>query len=192
MRVPGMRPRAKEYTLEVIWGMKYVMYRRFMVWRDVARYDEGTGNATKGKRRDGHPAHHKHTCKGCIALMSLLSHVRTSHVTPTNESQKTRWARCAPPSHTSTRPVTHLNASCHIYVWVMSHVRMRHVALMTESHWHTNESCHTRERVVSHARMSRVTRTNESCHTHEWVVSHVRMSHVTHTNESCHTYEWVM
>jgi len=87
------------------------------------------------------------------------------------------------------RHVTHMNASCHTYEWVMSHKWMSleschtnewalcHVTQMNEpwvmSHkWMSHESCHTNERAMSH-----VTQMNEP-----WVMSHKWMSH-----ESCHT-----
>jgi len=101
--------------------------------------------------------------------------------------------------------VTHINASCHVYKWAMSHIWMSRVT-------QNNESCHTYEWVTSHVWMSRVTRMDESCHTYKWVVSyiqiqtcvadsntertaramsHISMSHVTHMNKSHHTYTWV-
>ena len=50
-----------------------------------------------------------------------------------------------------------------IYEWVMSHIRMSHVAHMIES-----------------------------CHTYEWAMPHIWLSHVTHMNESWRTYDQVM
>jgi len=85
-----------------------------------------------------------------------------------------------------------MNASCHMYEWVMSHIWMSHVT-------HLNESSHTYEWVMSHIWMSHVTHMNKSFthmnkswHAHEWVMPHTWMSHATHMNESCHTHEWVM
>ena len=74
------------------------------------------------------------------------------------------------------RHVTHMNASCHAYEWVMPDIWMSHVHI-----W------------ISHiAYTSHVTHMHESCRTCEWVLSHVWMSHVTRVNESCNTCEWVM
>ena len=86
-----------------------------------------------------------------------------------------------------------MNKSCHAYAWVMSLVRMSHVA-------HGNETCHTFRWVMSHVWMREhlVSHTNWSCHTYEWDMSHIwmirvtHMSDVTNKNESCCTYEWVM
>ena len=80
---------------------------------------------------------------------------------------------------------THVNESCRIYEWVMSHIWMSHVTHLKESH-------HTYEWVASHTRMSHVTHMNESCHTYEWVMSHIRMSHITHIKDSCVMYVLVM
>jgi len=98
-----------------------------------------------------------------------------------------------------TSHVTHMNESCHIYEWVMSHTWMSHVTYeWVMSHiWmshvtHMNESCYIYEWVMSHIWMSRVTHMNVLCHTYERVMSHIWTSHVTHMNESCHTYERVM
>ena len=95
--------------------------------------------------------------------------------------------------------VTHMDESCHTYVWVMSHMWMGPVTHMDES-CHTpfvwllmqcsqtrgvnGESCHICGWVMSHMWMSQVTHMNESCHTYEGVMSHIWMSHVTHMNES--------
>ena len=80
---------------------------------------------------------------------------------------------------------THMNESCHIYEWDMSHAWMSHVTRM-------NESCHTHEWVMSHIWMGNVAQMNESWHTCECVIAHIWMSHGTRMNESWHTYEWVM
>jgi len=110
-----------------------------------------------------------------------------------------------------------INESCHAYEWVMSHIRMSHVAHMKEPcHtydsasflfggycgliWmrhvtHTNEACHTHEwgmckRVCTRTYTCIRTYTNEACHTHEWGMSHAWMRHVTHMNENItHTNE---
>jgi len=115
--------------------------------------------------------------------------------------------------------VTNMNASCRIYEWVMSRIRMSPVTHTNESsrtcewvmsnlrmnpvvtyEWimshicmshvaHTNESCRTIEGIMSRARINHDVHTNDS--TYVWVTSHVRMSHITHTKESCHTHiQW--
>jgi len=81
--------------------------------------------------------------------------------------------------------VSHMNESCRTYEWVMLHMWMSHVT-------HMNESCHTYEWVMSHIWMSHVTHVDKACHAYEWVTSHIWMSHITRMNESCHTYEWIM
>ena len=54
------------------------------------------------------------------------------------------------------RHVTHMNASCHVYWWVMSHIRMRHVTYMNESR-HTYECRDGRVQIASkHGVMSHV------------------------------------
>ena len=100
-----------------------------------------------------------------------------------------------------------MKESCHIYGWVMSHLKMSHVPLMdVQIHpWMShvtlmNESCLTYREVMSHLWMSLVTHThmaqrwncdeicdeilryvlmNQICHTHGWAISHLWMSHVT-------------
>ena len=84
----------------------------------------------------------------------VMSHIRMSHVTHTNESCFDIW-------------MMHMNESCHTHKWVMSHIRMSHVARM-------NESCRTYEWVMSHIRMSNIL-------TYEWCIW---MSHVTHINDT--------
>jgi len=49
---------------------------------------------------------------------------------------------------------------------------------------HINQSCHINEWVMSHVWMSPVTHMTESWHTYERVMSHIWMSHVAHINES--------
>jgi len=83
------------------------------------------------------------------------------------------------------------NESCRTYKWVMPHVWMSLVTIMSQP-W------------MRALPFSSGCNRNESCCIHEWVMSHVCISHITHTmnirqpwtraqiNESCHTYEWVM
>ena len=81
--------------------------------------------------------------------------------------------------------VPRTNESCHTYKCSVCHVRMSHVT-------HINAACVTYEWVISHTWMQRVSRTNESyhtykcsvCHVCECVVSRTWMSHVTHMNET--------
>jgi len=54
--------------------------------------------------------------------------------------------------------VTLMNASCHTYGWVMSHIWMSHV---------THESCHTYEWVMSHVTHMHMGH-ESSCHTYGW------------------------
>jgi len=57
-----------------------------------------------------------------------------------------------------------------------------------------NASCHTYECVMSHVWISRVMHISDMPHvglshvTHEWVKLHVWISRVTHMNEPCHIY----
>ena len=106
-----------------------------------------------------------------------------------------------------------MNASCHTYECVMSHIWMSHV---TQSKWanticmwthhiaFTNEfhyTCiwflsHIYKGVMSHVSTSHVTHINESCHTYQRVMSHC-ITHAydfypTYTKASCHTYQRVM
>ena len=98
-----------------------------------------------------------------------VSHTWMRHVTHMNEY----LARINESRHTRQRLelVTHMNESCHLYEWVMSHIWMSHIT-------HVNESYHTCEWVISRMWMSHITHMNESCHTYEWVMSHIWMSHV--------------
>jgi len=57
---------------------------------------------------------------------------------------------------------------------------------------HMNDSCHISEYVMSHIWMSHITHLTESCHPLEWDISHIWMSHFKHLSESCQTSEWVM
>ena len=65
--------------------------------------------------------------------------------------------------------VTHMNASCHTYEWVMSYMWMSHVI-------HMNESCHTHTAACAHC----VTHMKESCHTYEGVVAQPMSSTMSH------------
>ena len=67
-----------------------------------------------------------------------------------------------------TSLTAHVNQSCLMCEWVMSHAWMNHVA-------HMDEASHKYEWVIS-----------------KWVVWHVWISQVSSMNESCRTYEWVM
>ena len=87
------------------------------------------------------------------------------------------------------RHVTHMNASCHTYEWVMSHTWMVHVTHKWCHITRMDESCHTYDSFMLHIWMSYVTYMNESCHTCEWVTSHARMSHVTHEWVTSHMNE---
>jgi len=158
--------------------------------------------------------HVSRTNESCHTYECVMSHVRMSHVTHTNEM--------LPSVAHVTRYITHMNASLCTYesdaaVRMLSWDISRYTCDMTHV-THTDESCHTYEWVMSQVWIGHVTHTNESCLTYEWVMSHVRMSHVTRTNEmlpsawsvgpylrvesdmthdantdkSCHTYEWVM
>ena len=91
--------------------------------------------------------------------------------------------------------VTHMNVSCHIYEWIMSHTWTSHVTRV-------KAPCY-RKRVMSRIWMGQIIHMNETCHT---CVSPVlrdkgrvtNMSHghtyeqfvrVTHMNNTCHTCE---
>jgi len=93
--------------------------------------------------------------------------------------------------------------SCRIHEWVMSHIRVSHVAYTSEScrvyewdyTWYYLDVWHPARTwdhmhllwVMSHLRMSHVAYTNESCRACGWVVSHMQMRHVTQMDESCYT-----
>jgi len=95
--------------------------------------------------------------------------------------------------------VTHVNESCHTYEWAMSNAN---------GSCHTHEWVWRSRYVISHMRMSHVAYTIESCHVHECVMPHIysvtrrptcwcamsriRTSHVSYVDASCHTNECVM
>ena len=107
--------------------------------------------------------------------------------------------------------MSHVTYTCE---WVMSHVRMSHVAYARSCHvsraanmnesWHMymwishvsymNESCCTcvilscLSGSIYEWVMSQI-HLNESCLVLEWVMSHIPMRHVTHMHESCYIYE---
>jgi len=104
----------------------------------------------------------------------------------------------------SVRHITYMNASCHAYKWVTSHLWMSHVTPM-------NESRHTYEWVTSHMWMSHVTPVYESRHTcafamsqgFTWIVTRIHMNsihmdriqmscHVTRKNESRVGFIWIV
>jgi len=107
-----------------------------------------------------------------------MSPLKISHVTLLHESGHTyEWVAVF---EQQLCHITHVNAWCYKYQWVMSHL--------------TNESCHTYQSVMSLCWMSQVKLMNES-----WYLSHVTLMNETCHNyerfavfESCHTYEWVM
>ena len=112
--------------------------------------------------------HVTHECD--MSHMNASCDIRMSHVAHTNESCMDSPRGILLPDLTR---VTHMNKR------VMSHIWMSHVT-------HMNASCHTYEWLVSHTWMSHVTHMNEPCHIwmrrvlYEWVMSHRWMSHVTH------------
>jgi len=97
--------------------------------------------------------------------------------------------------------VTHVNGTCHIYEWAMSHTWLINGTRMNVS-WHIwlshmclvmsrmNESCHTWMSHVTHEWVTLCT--NESCRTYKCDLSHIWMGHVTHLTDQWHTYPWVM
>ena len=147
-----------------------------------------------------------------ISCLTRGPHIWISHVTLMNGSRDIDTRQWRDEVHLmfdkeskgeTSRHVPHMNASCHTYESVMSHIWMSHITRMNGSchtdtrRWrdeayltfnkgsaweasrlvpHINESCHTYESVMSHRRRSHVTRIN---------------SHVTRMNASCHTYERV-
>jgi len=92
----------------------------------------------------------------------------------------------------------HANEARHVYEWDMVHVWMIHVTRM-------NASCHTFESVMSHvewvqmeierhnpaAFWRHVTLMNESRYTCDSVMSRIWIRHVTHIKLSCHTCECI-
>jgi len=68
-----------------------------------------------------------------------------------------------------------MNASCHIYEWVMWHIWMCDMWHI----WHTDHVTSQQRPLRGSTRFM-----NDSYH--------ISSSHVTHINESCHIYEWVM
>ena len=135
-----------------------------------------------------------HVYKGVMSHTHTRSHIRASHATHMKEtchssggvSFDSRRAWVCP-----KRVMSQILTTCHIYTWVMLHIRTgsrvwkRHVT-------HMNESCCSSSGVslvfgrewMSHARGL-----HETCPTYKWVMSHIQTSHVTHANESCHTYK---
>ena len=85
---------------------------------------------------------------------------------------------------------------CHMYQWIMQHVRMSHVTYM-------NDACHIHEGVMWRIRTSDVAHMNDSrrinqcftshmsCDRYQWFMSHTWMSHNAHIKESCDTYQRV-
>jgi len=124
-----------------------------------------------------------HIDESCHIWMSLvthwcvMSHIRISHVTKTNESRHTHELVMS-----RTRHVNEWYHACHTW---MSHIT------------HMNESCHTYERVTSHTRTSLMQDTYMSHVTRGRVkslidfISHIQMSHATRMNESHHSNERV-
>jgi len=93
-------------------------------------------------------------------------------------------------SRNSIRHVTHINASCHTYQWVILLIWISHVTQL-------DASCHTYECVLSNIPMRHFTDMNESCHTIRCVMSHISVSHVmshaqvswwSHTRIPTHAY----
>jgi len=83
-------------------------------------------------------------------------------------------------SHTHT---CHTGVTCLVHMWQAS-FNVRHDSSIYDI---MDASCHTYECVTSHIWMSHVTRMNDSCHTYEWGMSHIEwfmshlwMRHVSH------------
>jgi len=139
-----------------------------------------------------------HTSESCYTYR-VLSHIKTSpchtyewvlsHIFMscyTKRCRRTRTITSRVWSH-----VTHMNASCHTYEWVMScytksRRRTRTTNCRVSSHvTHMNESCHIYSCHMAR-KSSHVTHMNESCHTYDWVMSHIWMSHVTYIHVIWH------
>jgi len=104
--------------------------------------------------------------------------------------------------------IIYMNASCHMYQWVTSHIDEpcdmcwnRH-PLLTSHVTYINDICVTWLIYDWHIFVAHM---NESCHTYEYITAYILMSHVTHrwvmchvskqsstADESCDIYKWHM
>ena len=153
-------------------------------------------------------SHVTHINESCLMCEWVMSHVWMSHVPRTNESCHTHdvaWSHTCSTSQWS-HPLTHLhypfflilslacvshmNESCPMYEWVMSHVWISHVTHMTShmvSHLQYLTIASPSHTSILHLLPPTLSRICLAC---KRVMSHVWMSHVPCTNESCLIYEW--
>ena len=123
----------------------------------------------------------------CGTCECVMSHIRMSHVSHTNEARVN--VSCLHTEHKKTIQrhtcdVVNTSQSCLTYKWVIPHIWMRHVGRV-------NVLCvHTEHKRIIQRHTYGAVNTNESCLTYEWVMSHIRMSHVSHTYEPCRTREY--
>jgi len=91
-----------------------------------------------------------------------------------------------------------MNESCHVHLWVMSHIRMSHLMshICTRHVTHTRESCHTNESQCCHWWVTcTICHTDKSCVAcmSSWLTilpaGCTWMSHVSQINGVCHTRE---
>ena len=129
----------------------------------------------------------QHTATHCKTHKA--THCNTRTATHCNTHYPRRMAR---PHH-----LTHTNAACHMYKWIIADIQMCHVQSLntrdTDRHRDTQTQRHLHRWHPLHMQMAPVAHANwhplhmqmiesESCHTCEWVMSHICMSH--------HTYDW--
>jgi len=92
-------------------------------------------------------------------------------------------------SYESSPPYTRMNEACYTYEWDILDIRMSHVTHMSryKNKWVMSHTC---EWVMSHIWVRLVTRVTES-HEFMSHVANVWMGHVAHMSEACHTCDWV-
>ena len=125
----------------------------------------------------------------------VMSHVRMSHVTHTNESSSTfEWVMSnLRTSHVSCLTYKHTHPGvvviCKELVggrqyWVISHTQMSHIPPMNETCFISHMQTYT---LRSSSSMQRARQRRQHCAMphRKWVMIHLRMSHVQPMNESC-------
>jgi len=89
-------------------------------------------------------------------------------------------------SHVYMSHATHVHGSCHVYEWVMAHIRViSRTASCRAKRRHCkysmNHVAHANESMNAYIWMRRVTHMIESYHTYNRVMSHIWMSHDLHS-----------
>ena len=118
------------------------------------------------------------------AVQHTATHCNTHNATHCNTRTATHCNTHYPRRMARPHHLTHTNAACHMYKWIIADIQKCHVRSLntrdTDRHRYTETPKYLHKWHPLHMQMNE----SESCHTCEWVMSHTCMSH--------HTHDWVI